>query len=108
MFRNSFIIDKLNNSILKLAKDNCVSLKWDTFGLFYNKQFLYKKVLLDRYPPLRGLEIQLSTDFESNSTDISFMSYHKGKFYLTIQDLLTLIQNHNSKLIMPKFDSFLS
>lgn len=107
LMRRKNIINNLNNTILKLARNKNVSLKSDVFGLLYTKQLANKQALLDKYYELLDLKIWLDTDFESNCTDIALFLFFNKKFYTTVEDIFGLIKEHNSKLIMPNFDSFL-
>lgn len=107
LFRSNYIIDNLNKSILKLCQNKDVSLKSDIFGLLYTKLFANKEALLNKYPELWELEIELGSDFK-NSDEITFFLIHNKKIYTKLKDILGLIKEHNSKVIMPKFHSFLS
>ena len=81
----------------------------DLFGLIYTKVLCDKNALLKNYPELSELEIQLQNDFEDHSAEVArFMVFHNKNLHVKLKDILGLIKEHNSKVIMPNFDSFLS
>jgi len=81
LFRSSFIIDNLNNSILKLAQNKGISLKTDIFGFITNKKFTDRKALLNKYPDLSVLVDHLDEDFYRNNIIIDLYLIHDNKRY---------------------------
>jgi hypothetical protein len=108
LFRNSYIIDNLNNSFQNLVKNKGLSLEKDTFGLLYNKQFVDINSLLNEYPELSLIEESFDLDFYHNNLGFNLSVFHDNKNLTTLEPIMALIKKNNASVIIPKQSSFLA
>ena len=107
LFRNSYIIDELNNYFQDLVKNKGLSLDKDEFCLLYNKQFPDLNSLLNEYPQLLDIQRDLNYDFENNNLDFNLFVFHDKKLVTRLEPILALIKKHNASVIIPKQSYFL-
>lgn len=114
LFRNSYIIDNLNNSFQNLVKDKGLSLEQekDIFTLLCNKQLPNKDILLNEHPDLLDVQIFLNDEFNKRSSGIGLITIYEKQIYTSIDSISSLIRKYNSSgggsLIMAEKSYFLS